>query len=128
MRLETFCNTLGYLPLQRHLLAVPTHTLEDAVKAGNEYLQIKPANERGSTNVRQIEEEEGANPTEKALTTLMKTMQKLAEKVGQLPNRLTRCVCWECSKEDHPKRNCFHLKTPQPTDQAVPGNGQGPQQ
>ena len=26
IRLETFCNTLGYVPLQRHLLGVPTHT------------------------------------------------------------------------------------------------------
>ena len=78
IRMEAFCNTLGYLPLQRHLLAVPIHTLEDAVRAGNKYLQIKPAGERGSTNIRQVgdeEEEEGfTSPTEKALTTLMKTM------------------------------------------------------
>ena len=85
MRMETFCNTLGYLPLQRHLLAVPIHTLEDAVRAGNEYLQIKPAGERGGTNIRQVgDEEEVSSPTEKALTTLMKTMLQLVEKVDQL--------------------------------------------
>ena len=88
MRLETFCNALGYLSLQRLLLAVPTHTLEDAVRASNEYLQMKPANERGNTNVREIgDEEEVDNPTEKALATLMKTMQQLVEKVRQLQNR-----------------------------------------
>ena len=67
IRLETFCNTLGYQPLQRPLLAVPTHTLEDALRAGNEYFQIKPENKRGNTNVCQIEneeEEEVVNPTE----------------------------------------------------------------
>ena len=71
MRLETFCNTLGYLPLQRHLLAVPTHTLE-------EIFQIKPRNKQGSTNVCQLkdkQEEEVINPSEKALTSLIKTMQ-----------------------------------------------------
>ena len=75
------------------MLAVPTHTLENAVRVGKEYLQIKPANERGSTNVRQIKDdgkEEVENPTEKALTTLTKTMQQLVEKVGQLQNRSTR--------------------------------------
>ena len=68
MRLETFCSTLGYLPLQRHLLAVPTHTLEDTVRAGNEFLQIKPDNEWGSTSVCRIEdegEEEFMNPKRK---------------------------------------------------------------
>ena len=93
MSLETSCNSLGYLPLQRHLPSLPTHCLEDAVRAGNEYLQIKPANDRGSTNVRQIEDEEKEkviNLTEKALTTLMKTMQLLVEKVGPLQNGSTR--------------------------------------
>ena len=114
MRLETLCNTLGYLPL--HLLAVPTHTLEDAVRAGNEFLQIRPGNERGSANVQQIEdeeEEEVMNPMENALTTLMKTMQQLVEKVRQLQNRSTRAapkgephrkrLCWSAGKRDTPK-------------------------
>ena len=141
MKMETFCNTLGYLPLQRHLLAVPIHTLEDAVRAGNEYLQIKPAGERGGTNIRQVEdeeEEEFMNPTEKALTTLTKMMQQLVEKVGQLQNQPTRAaprgepskewLCWECGKGGHLRRNCPNQKTPKPSDQIVQGNGLGPQQ
>ena len=65
-------------------------------------------------------------------------MQQLVEKVGQLQNRPIRTaqkgepgkarVCWECSKDGHLKKNCPHLKTSQPIDQAAPGNGQGPQQ
>ena len=107
-RQEIFCSTLGYLPLQRHLLAVPTHTLKDAVWAGNEFLQIRPGNERGSTNVRQIkdDEEEVMNPTKRALITLIKTMQQLVKKVGKLHNQPKRAaprgepskepLCWEC--------------------------------
>ena len=140
--METFCNTLRYLPLQRHLLAVPIHTLEDAVRAGNEYLQIKPAGERGGTNIRQVgdedEEEEVSSPTEKALTTLMKTMLQLVEKVDQLQRPPTRTtpkgepgkewLCWECGKGGHLRRNCPNQKTPQPSNQIVQGNGLGPQQ
>ena len=140
-RQETFCSTLGYLPLQRHLLAVPTHTLEDAVRVGNKFLQIRPGNKWGSTNVRQIEDEDGEevmNPTEKALITLTKTMQQLVEKVGQLQNQPTRAasrgepskewLCWECGKRGHLRRICPNQKTPQPSDQIVQGNGLGPQQ
>ena len=72
---------------------MPTHTLADAVRAGNEFLQIKPANEKGTTSVRQIEdgevEEEVLSPTERTLTTLMKTMQQLVEKVEHLQTRPT---------------------------------------
>ena len=102
MRVETLGNTLGYLPLQRHLLAVPTPTLKDAVRAGNEFLQIRPANEKGSTSIRQIEdeeEEEDLNPTEKVLTTLMKVMQQLMEKVGQLQHPPTRSTQYEGSPQ-----------------------------
>ena len=134
LRLETFCSTLGYLPLQRHLLAVPTYTLENAVKVGNEFLQIRPG------NVRRIEdeEEEDMNPTENGLTTLTKTMQHLVEKVGQLQNQPMRAaprgesskeqLCWECGKGGHLRRNCPSQKTPQLSDQIVQGNGLGPQQ
>ena len=74
------------IKLQRHLLAVPTHTLEDAVRAGNEFLQIKPGGEKGNTSVRQIgdEEEETLSTTDKVLASLVQAMQQLAEKVGTL--------------------------------------------
>ena len=95
LRLEIFCSTLGYLPLQRQLLAVPTYTLENAVRAGKEFLQIRPGNERGSTNVCRIEdedEEEVMNPTENGLTTLTKSMRQLVEKVRQLQNQPMRAA------------------------------------
>ena len=141
MRVEIFGNTLGYLPLQRHLLAVHTPTLEDAVRAGNEFLQIRPANEKGSTSVRQVEdeeEEEDLNPTEKVLTTLLKAMQQLMEKMGQFQQPPTRSTqkgdptrersCWECGKNGHLKRNCPLQKAAQVTEAPASGNGSGPPQ
>ena len=41
MTVEAFASTLNNPPLQRHLLAVETSTLEAAVRAGGEYLQIR---------------------------------------------------------------------------------------
>ena len=93
MKLETFCSTLGYMPLHRHLLAVPTHTLENAVRAGNKFLRIKPGGEKGgNTSIRQIgdeNEEEVLSHTDKTLATLMQTMQQLVEKVGEFQNLST---------------------------------------
>ena len=141
MKLETFCSTLGYMPLQRHLLAVPTNTLEDAVRAGNEFLQIKPGGEKGSTSVRQVgdeEEEEVLSNTDKVLAGLVQAMQQLAEKVGALqeqPRRVNRKetpgnqrLCWECGKEGHLRRNCPNQKSGSLPVTPAQGNGQGPQQ
>ena len=141
MKLETFCSTLGYMPLQRHLLAVPTNTLEDAVRASNEFLQFKPGGEKGSTSVRQIgdeEEEKALNTTDKVLAGLVQVMQRLAEKVGALreqPRRTTRKdtsgnqrFCWECGKEGHLRRNCPNQKSSSSLVATTQGNGQSPQQ
>ena len=118
---------------------MPTHTLADAVRAGNEFLQIKPANEKGTTSVRQIEdgevEEEVLSPTERTLTTLMKTMQQLVEKVEHLQTRPTGAapkrdlnkeqMCWECGKGGGisdgialVKRSLYQIKRPRETDKA----------
>lgn len=37
---ERFLSSLSNLGLQRHLLGVPTPTIEAAVRAGNKYLQL----------------------------------------------------------------------------------------
>lgn len=140
MKLETFCSTLGYMPLQRHLLAVHTHTLEDAVRAGNEFLQIKPGGEKNNTSIRQVgeeEEEEAPNHTDKVLAGLVQAMQQLAERVEALQGqsrRITRGdtssnqrLCWGCGKEGHLRRSCPSQKK-SPSDRTAQGNGQGPQE
>ena len=144
LMLDTFCSTLGHMPLQRHLLAVQTHTLEDAVRAGNEFLQIRPSGERGAnTSVRQIGEEEEevvSNPTEKMLTTLVQAMQQLVEKVEQLQTRPTGTAsrkesgdqnkerqCWGCGKTGHIRRKCPNHTASSSQGSTEPGNGQSPQ-
>lgn len=42
MAVNTFCGSLENAHMQRDLLAVPTPTLEAAVRARNEHLQILP--------------------------------------------------------------------------------------
>ena len=67
LSLDTFSSTIGNGYRQRHLLAVPADTLEDAVHAGNEYLQIqtaKPFSYRNSANVVGNGEEETDKPKE----------------------------------------------------------------
>ena len=62
LAVETFCGTLGNLYLQRHLLAVPTPTLSDAVRAGNEYLQIRAGS--GNSAVRSMEDDSETDRSE----------------------------------------------------------------
>ena len=44
MIIENFCTSIGNGNLQRHLSAMPTPTLEDAIRAGNEDLQLTVVN------------------------------------------------------------------------------------
>lgn len=41
MRMDRFLTTLGHAPLQRHMLAVNPLTLDEAVRTGNDFLQIR---------------------------------------------------------------------------------------
>ena len=90
---DTFCSMLGRMPLQWPSWLSKTKTLKNAVRAGNEFIQIRPCGEQGaSTCVKQIKEDEEevvSNPTEKMLTTLVQVMQQRVEKVKQLKVRPT---------------------------------------
>ena len=127
MAIETFTHSLSHAYLQRHLLAVPTPTLEDAVRTGNEYLQIKPTPQAGS-NIRAIdgeeEEDQAEEPTRVSpaatdpMATLLKAIQKLSEEVANLKMEARRPgakrgtlppsnkKCWECQQEGYLKRDC----------------------
>jgi hypothetical protein len=89
MALETFCNTLGNAHLQRHLLAVQALTLEQAVRAGNEFAQIKAPMVPGSS-IRVVDEEETeadnriASVGQGTMGPLLKMLQLLSEKIDQL--------------------------------------------
>ena len=59
MLMDQFSSTLGYPALQRHLLAVAPTTIEEAVRAGNEFLQVHlTANRPHRPVVQMVEDEE----------------------------------------------------------------------
>lgn len=139
MKMDIFHSTLNQPSLQRHLLAVPTPTLEAAIQAGNEYLQIKPSGDA----IRQIEEPDVARANSDPLSTLMDTVSKLAEEVRTLRSerrtdtnrpprdntnsRATRC--YGCNREGHLRRHCPSAPwNRQTTGSPSSGNGFGPQQ
>ena len=148
MALETFCSTLGNAYLQRHMLAIETPTLEAAVRAGNEFLQIKP--EKRGAPVRGVEDEDlvtqvastPATPTsDGALTALMKAMEQLMSQVAKLEARQNRSDrkkgaeaeqkrtgCYGCGKLDHIRKDCPTNPWPAKSTPADSGNGAGPQQ
>jgi ATP-dependent Clp protease ATP-binding subunit ClpA len=143
MALETFSNTLGNAYLQRHLLAIQATTLEQAVRAGNEFVQIKPPTMPGSA-IRTIDEPEevidkvaSINPD--MMSILLKTMQQLSEKVEQLQigkktatndrTATTRSTgCWGCGQEGHTRRTCTANPWPSQNTATNQGNGRSPQQ
>ena len=135
--LEAFCSTLGNLPLQRHLLAVQAQTLEQAVRAGNEYLQIKAVGSNGTSTIRAVADADAddqvAAVQPSIMGTLVTLMQRLTEKVDRMqvgtsgatkPKYTERGTgCWGCGQEGHTRRAC--KTNPWPTKPATTGQPQG---
>ena len=148
MAVDMFCSTIGNPYLQRHLLAVPTPTIQEAVKASNEYLQIRPGNTTGGA-VRPVgdpEESRVAPVAPTQMETLLQTIQQLTKKVDALQNETKRPNkpkggqserpegCWGCKSPDHIRKDCpvnpWPAKTakPRPVEKTTSGNENGPQQ
>lgn len=150
MVLDTFCGTIGNSYLQRHLLAVDTETVEDAVRAGNEYLQIRTGADRSRTRpqVNQVEESEpevvAACTTETVLATMLQTMQQMAAQMALQMERMQAGTpapppmrremdprsgtCWTCGQEGHMRRNCPTQGPNRGPPAKTQGNGNRPQQ
>ena len=148
MAVDIFCSTIGNPYLQRHLLAVPTPTLQEAVKASNEYLQIRPGSTAGGA-VRPVGDPEEnciAPVAHPQLETLLQTLQQLTKKVDALQseskqsNKPKRSQaeqpegCWGCKSPEHIRRDCptnpwpARTAKPKSTEKVVSGNEVGPQQ
>jgi len=154
MTVDLFSSTLGNAYLQRHLLAVPTPTLEAAVRAGNEFLQVKV--NREARPVRQLGEDDGEFPTQDGIQVvsaptgpmdaMLLVMQQMGEamakllmaqeKTGQqvLTALKTPPVqvevddparCWGCGQAGHFRSNCT-AQRPRPSTRPA-GNGVRPQ-
>ena len=115
MILDLFCNSLNQAYLQRHPLAIRPQSLSEALKAGNEYLQIKPNSNPGVT-IRQIDEEKGnpkavqvaqSKPTE--MEVLLQALRQLTSKIASLkqtqktnaPKPNKKGPCWKCGGTKH---------------------------
>jgi hypothetical protein len=144
LALETFCNTLGNMPLQRHLLAVQARTLEEAVRAGNEFWQIKVPASSSSANIRVLgEDEDVADDCVTVVKTdpmsaVVKLLEQLSVKLDRLGSTKpvasrpvdTRTGCWGCGQEGHSRRNCPTNPWQRAPATTVPlqGNADSPQQ
>jgi hypothetical protein len=133
MAVDHFTHSLGNASLQRHLLAVKPDTLTGAVRAGNEYLQVKTPYHGG---VKQVEEESPAEPPvlsqvqadpmvvlTEALTKLSKQMSELQGQVSRKggPRRDTSNIkCFTCGKLGHFQSKC-------PEKPQTSGNAEGQQ-
>lgn len=146
MALEMFSSSLGNVYLQRHLLAMNIRDLDSAVRAGNEFLQVKVSRPEGQPAVRVLEEEpeQTVKPVKMAepeVNTLTKALVQLTAQMERIQTQLNlnqrattkssvrgRSTCWGCGKEGHVRRNCpTHSQTT--SNQTRPsGNEQGPQQ
>lgn len=142
LALEHFNSSLGNAFLQRHLLAVRANNLEEAVNAGNEFLQIRPntpsvvrtvLEEDSTTNVPEI------NTTQTRvdpMSALLAAIQHLTKEVETLKNSkntgeqtrrpFREAQCWGCGKTGHIRKKC----PSHPWTNATPksGNGFSPQQ
>ena len=124
MSLEHFVHSLNYVGLQQHLLAIRPDTLEEAVSAGNEYLQVK---QPGQAGIRQVEIPEGlegqdevegrvevvATPPSDPMTALMTAIAKLTEGMEAITRSMTRrrpskegVKCYNCGEMGHFKAQC----------------------
>lgn len=145
MAVEHFSGSLGNAYLQRHLLAIHTPTLEAAVRAGNEFLQVKSNVAGTAIHAVQPELPDGAErelvtTTQTLLPMLMKNMQDLISEVSKLkaqvgarrtpknkdPKEETP-RCWECDQVGHMKRNCPGKAQPSENKERL-GNDSTPQQ
>lgn len=143
MMIDTFCTTIGNGYLQRHLLTVNTPTLEDAIKAGNEYLQIPVGNNRQysstsvvHTNVDSIIEENVQKSADTELTKILKmleTMNGRIEKLEKPRNKDNRSninkneiSCYKCGHKGHIQRFCPTSNMSKQAQQKTE-NSQGPQ-
>ena len=129
LAVEIFTNSLHNPALQRHLLAVDPRDLPSAVKAGDEFLSIKPSGTSGS-GVRQVEERETIEHAQTLSTKEQTTLDGLSQMVQELtkqveklqknqastrptskggrrpPNKENSAVCWGCQQGGHIRKDC----------------------
>ena len=118
MTMDIFHSSINNGYLQRHLLAVNAATLEEAVRAGNEFLQIKTGTAAGPS-IRQVAGEESDDVSEESnqvnqvtpstMDVLLQAVKQLTQEVASLKSAQQKPVekkgktakCFGCGKEGH---------------------------
>ena len=103
MILYLFCNSLNQAYLQRHLLAMRPQNLAEAVKAGNEYLQIKP-NSSPEVTSRQVEKGEGHPETVQVAQSKPMEMETLFQALRQLTSEVAGLKQAQKTNTSKPKK------------------------
>ena len=136
MLIDQFCSTLCNAGLQRHLLAVNADNLDEAVRAGNEYLGVTTILSNRDTQMRQIAEDTSASPNTPNLTVNAVSMEQIIQRLDKLeanfnssirnsprpnhhrldgsnrqnlysnPTRHANTECWRCHEKGHIERFC----------------------
>ena len=144
MTVDTFTTTLGDANLRRHLLVMPNLTLEEAVRAGTDFLQIQPTKPPGA-HIRTTEREPEttqARPLDTGpMATILAALAKLTQEVKELqqeqdkptPGRTTQeahvkpMYCWGCGETGHIRRGCPNNRRDVESKKPA-GNEYGPRQ
>ena len=142
MSLEHFVHSLNYVGLQQHLLAIRPDTLEEAVAAGNEYMQVKQPSQ---TNIRQVdtlEELEGqekvegrvetvAQPPSDPMAALMAAVTQLTQGMDAIRQAMTKkrpardkVRCFNCGELGHFKAQCKKAASKETQQPGNPGSQQ----
>ena len=137
--INTFKKALDHKAVEQHLLAVPTETLADTVRAADEFMSISKSRAPKHHSVHAVSTEAGASATpipQADLAAVLKGMQETQQQIlkhiegiskGQpgkpswSANKKERS-CFRCKKTDHFIRDC-----PEP-DNRPQGNANSPQQ
>ena len=111
---ETFCGSLNSTPLQQHLLAARPTNMEEAVRYGNECLQVRGDRNQVNSKVNAVDGTDSEQVTAAApepLELLMKAIEGLSTNLERLENqagkRVSKAKCWGCGKEGHTRKTCW---------------------
>lgn len=146
LTMERFKLGVNHPGVQGHLLARQPETLEDMVRAGNEFLLVtKSSLAQGQPRVREVddtkEEQVRQVTTDGAdIQTITKAVEALTKELSELKNKLDKSErgsrskggrsgrppqkqdgCWGCKQTGHIRKEC-------PTNPWPAGNEEGPRQ